>query len=103
MLTLSKSKRFEVELRQAFRNGLSRGDWEYLEYLFLKGAPLPEEFDEHPLTDNWQGYWDCHLAGDLIVVYKRTPRKITLAAIGTHQELLRHRKNRGVWRWLTGG
>jgi mRNA interferase YafQ len=102
MLTLAKSKRFEAELRQAFRGGLSVEDWEHLEYLFLKGEPLPEEYDEHPLTDNWQGHWDCHLEGDLVVVYKRTTKKVTLVGIGTHQELLRHRKSRGFRRWLMG-
>jgi mRNA interferase YafQ len=67
-----------------------------------KRDALPDEYDAHPLTDNLQGYWDCHLEGDLILVYKRSSKKVILAAIGTHTELLRHRKNRGLWGWIFG-
>jgi len=102
MPALSKSKRFNAELRRAFRHGLSADDWGHLEYLFEKGEPLPEEYDEHRLTGNWEGFWDCHLEGDLVVIYKRTAKKIALARIGTHTEIFRHRKKRGFWGWFIG-
>jgi mRNA interferase YafQ len=104
MSELVKSKRFNAELYRAFRDGLDVDDWGHLEYLFLKGESLPPEYDEHRLTDNWEGYWDCHLAGDLVVVYKRTAKKVLLMAIGTHAELFPDRKTqrrkRGIWGWL---
>lgn len=102
MLQLSKSKRFDAELQRAFGGGLSPDDWAHLEYLFAKGEPLPDEYDEHRLTGNWEGFWDCHLEGDLVVIYKRTAKKVSLARIGTHAEIFRHRKKRGLWGWLKG-
>ncbi len=88
----------------ALHRGLSTDDWEHLAYLLAKYDELPEEYDEHPLTNNWQGYMDCHLEADLVVVYKRTAKKIVLTAIGTHAELFPHRKNKGrkggLWGWL---
>ncbi len=102
MIQLSRNKRFEAELRRAFRAGLSRDDWEHLEYLFLQGGPLPEEYDEHPLKDNWHGHWDCHLEGDLVVIYRRTDRRVNLVRIGKHTEVFRHRKKRGFWGWFMG-
>ena len=106
MIELVKNKRFNAELYRAFRGGLNIDDWGHLEYLFLKGGSLPSEYDEHRLTDNWLGHWDCHLAGDLVVIYRRTAKKVTLVRIGTHAELFPHRKRqrrkRGIWRWLKG-
>jgi mRNA interferase YafQ len=77
-----------------------------LAYLLTKHDELPEEYDEHRLTDNWLGYWDCHLAGDLVVIYRRAAKKVTVVRIGTHAELFPHRKRqrrkRGIWGWLKG-
>jgi mRNA interferase YafQ len=107
MRELVKRKRFDAELRRAIRRGLSRDDVEHLFYLLAKYDQLPEGYDEHPLTDNWQGQWDCHLEGDLVVVYKRTAKTVILVGIGTHRELFPHRKRprrkRGLWGRFLGG
>jgi len=95
MREIVRQKRFDVELRQLIRGGMSPDDVEHLFYLLAKYDDLPEEYDEHPLRDNWQGYLDCHLAGDLVVIYKRTARQVILARIGRHTEVFRHRKGRG--------
>ena len=100
MRELVKSPRFEAELTRAIRRGLSPDDWEHLAYLLAKYDALPDEYGEHSLTDNLQGYHDCHLAGDLVVVYKRTAKKVTLARIGKHVDVLGHRKNRGLRGWI---
>jgi len=106
MRELVKSKGFEADYHRAIRSGLSPDDWEHLAYLLAKHDSLPEEYGEHPLTDNWQGHWDCHLEGDLVVIYRRTAGKIYLVRIGTHAELFPHRKRprrkRGIWGWLKG-
>ena len=106
MRELSRNRRFEIELRLALHAGLSFDDWQHLSYLLAKYDALPEEYDEHQLTDNWEGHWDCHLAGDLVVIYRRTAKKVTLVRIGTHAELFPHRKRQrrkgGIWGWLKG-
>ena len=78
---------------------MSPDDVEHLFYLLAKYDALPEEYDEHPLRDNWQGYLDCHLEGDLVVIYKRMAKKVILVRIGKHTEVFRHRKGHGFfWR-----
>jgi len=105
MRELVKSRKFDAQLRQVIRRGVSLDEAEHLFYLLAKYDALPEEYDEHPLRDNWQGYLDCHLAGDLVVVYRRTAKRIYLAEIGTHAELFSHRKRQrrksgfGGWLW----
>jgi len=104
MRELVRNKRFNADLSRAVGRGLLLDEWQHLSYLLAKYDALPEEYGEHPLTDNWQGHWDCHLAGDLVVLYRRTTRKIILVRMGTHAELFHHRKRqrrkRGLWGWL---
>ena len=68
-------------------------DPETLQYvfdLFIEGTPLPSAFNEHLLDKraaNWAGFAECHLAGDLLLIYRITTRSVTLHRIGTHAEL----------------
>ena len=106
MRELVKSKRFSAELDRALRGGLPLDDWQHLSYLLAKYEALPVEYAEHRVTDNWEGLWDCHLEGDLVVLYRRTAKKVVLVRIGTHEEVFLHRKRqrrkRGLWGWFTG-
>jgi mRNA interferase YafQ len=92
-----QNKRFDAQLQIALRGGLDFNDWGDLVYRLLKYDRLPPEYHEHRLTDNWTGHWECHLSGDLVVVYKRKSTKIIFVTIGTHQELFhsRRRKTKG--------
>ena len=79
----------------------------HLTYLLQKGEALPPEYNEHRLTDNWEGYLECHLTGDIVVIYKMSEAKVRFEAIGSHAELFHHRKRkrptrRGWTRWLFG-
>jgi mRNA interferase YafQ len=107
MKEVVKSKRFERQLSCVLGHEVSLDDMEHLMYFLQKGEPLPPEYNEHKLTDNWEGYTECHLAGDLVVIYKTDEKKVSLSVIGTHAELFRHRKRkrptrRGWPRWLLG-
>jgi len=47
-------------------------------------------FKEHPLDKrgtNWAGFYECHLGADLLLIYRRTAKAVTLHRIGKHAEL----------------
>ena len=71
-------------------------DFEHFLYLLAKSDELPPEYDEHPLTDNWEGYRDAHLAADVVVIFKRRENVVWLELIGTHAQLFGARKNRAT-------
>jgi mRNA interferase YafQ len=51
-------------------------------------APLPERLRDHGLTGEWQGFRDCHVRPDLVLIYaKPDPVTLTLARLGSHSEL----------------
>lgn len=53
------------------------------------GKTLPDKYVDHSLSGNWQGYRDCHVKPDLVLIYKVDSTSLKLARIGTHSELFR--------------
>lgn len=51
------------------------------------GHTLLEKYVDHALSGRWQGYRDCHVKPDLILIYKVEADSLKLARIGTHSEL----------------
>lgn len=52
-----------------------------------RGAVLDAKQLDHALTGNWQGFRDCHIKPDLLLIYRVTDEVLQLARIGTHSEL----------------
>ena len=54
-----------------------------------KGEVLDKKYDDHPLIGNWAGWRECHLAYDLLLIYKLDNKnnELILSAIGTHSQL----------------
>ena len=55
--------------------------------LLVAGGQLPSKYRAHPLKNNRDGYWDCHLRSDMVLLYRRTPAVLRLIRIGTHSDL----------------
>ncbi len=50
---------------------------------------MPEKFSDHPLSGDWDGYRDCHLKPDLVLIYKADEDVLRLARLGSHSNLFR--------------
>jgi len=52
---------------------------------------LPEQHRDHDLVGNWQGYRECHLKPDLLLVYRKFDSEdgalLRLARLGSHSEI----------------
>lgn len=53
------------------------------------GIPLPEKNEDHALTGNWYGHWECHILPDWHLVYRieNDVLVLTLSRTGTHSDL----------------
>jgi mRNA interferase YafQ len=51
------------------------------------GVPLPGKYSDHPLAGNWQGFRECHIAANWLLVYKKTETDIILVKTCTHDDL----------------
>jgi mRNA interferase YafQ len=52
--------------------------------------PLPEHYLDHALAGSWNGYRECHLKPDLLLIYRMAePGTLRIARLGSHSELFR--------------
>ncbi|WP_213805606.1 type II toxin-antitoxin system YafQ family toxin [Granulicella sp. dw_53] len=50
----------------------------------------PDRFRDHALSATWQGFRDCHIRPDLILIYRKSdPDMLELARLGSHSELFK--------------
>lgn len=61
---------------------------EYLS-LILNNEPLPIEASDHPLTGEYKGFREFHLAGDILIIYTVKDDILYLQRIGTHNQLFK--------------
>jgi len=95
----SSTPRFDREYGEALATReFSADDFERLVYVLCKHDRLPLEelhrYQEHALEDEYWGYLESHLSGDIVVIYKKFSDEVRFARIGRHHQLFRHRKVR---------
>ena len=91
MRTIRQTTAFKRDLKRESK-GRHR---EYLAENFVKfiqalagDEPLAERLHDHPLSNNWQGFRDCHIRPDLILIYaKPDDESLELVRLGSHAEL----------------
>jgi mRNA interferase YafQ len=85
-----ETKKFRKSLKHLLHSGdFDRARLDEAINMLVCGKILPDRYDDHPLTGNWAGYRECHLAGDLLLVYEIDSNVIilTLINIGSHSYL----------------
>lgn len=84
-------ERFKRDYRKARKH--AEFDAETLEYVFdalISGEKLPLALREHRLGmrgRNWNGFTECHLGSDLLLIYRVRRRAVVMHRIGTHAQL----------------
>ena len=87
MLIIKRHKSFLRDLRK-----VKLSDKHYSKYILcvsklIEGKPLPEEALNHPLKGAYAGYYEFHISGDVLVIYKHTDTELWLIRLGSHSEL----------------
>lgn len=89
---------YSVQLAKAYRKSLKKlahsGNFDitevdYLVHILAAGAWLDPIYDNHPLRGKYSGCFECHIKGDLLLIYASddTEKTLTLVDIGSHSEL----------------
>lgn len=87
--TVKPTSQFKKDYKLAMKRGL---DISLLENIIAKlalGESLPEKNRDHALNGNWNGYRECHILPDWLLIYKLEDNVLilTLARTGTHSNL----------------
>lgn len=86
-MRLLVSKDYKRDLKKIAPEILSSAAFaEVLHYLHI-GQSLPIQYKDHALTGNWQGFRDCHIQNDLVLIYKIEAEQLILVRLGSHSEL----------------
>lgn len=90
MLTLEYSTQFKKDFKKIAKLPIpDLVEVGHVIKLLQLGETLPDKYVDHLLSGNWQGYRDCHVKPDLVLIYKVDNNSLKLARIGTHSELFR--------------
>ena len=57
--------------------------------MLANDEPLPAKYRNHALSGKWSGYYECHIAPDWLLVYKKENDilVLTLTRTGTHADI----------------
>lgn len=83
------SVRFKKSLKLAQKRGLDISLLESVVEDLLHGIPLNEKYRDHALKGNWNGFRECHIQPDWLLIYLIEDDILTLTLVdtGTHSDL----------------
>jgi mRNA interferase YafQ len=90
MYYIFRTRQFEKSLVKMVRSGkFVRQDVEDVLLQLSSGETLPVNLREHALKGDMQDRRECHVKGDVLLIYRKDNDVLTLIAIdiGTHHEL----------------
>ena len=87
--SLHLTKRYLRDLKLARKRGMDESLLNEIIGKLLDGKPLPEKNHDHQLHGDYEGYRECHITPDWLLIYiKDTEIKIiSLSRTGTHSDL----------------
>jgi mRNA interferase YafQ len=91
MRTIQTTKKFRRDLKREKRGRFGK-EIEHLlrEALSLLATDklLPRRYYDHELSGDWSDHRDCHVAPDLILIYRKPDTEtLELVRLGSHSEL----------------
>ena len=92
--TIKTTGSFKKDLKLAKRRGLSLNDLYNVVDILENDKPMPEKYHNHLLHGNYQGYWECHINPDWLLLYEKDTeiRIISLFRTGTHSDIFGKKK-----------
>jgi len=86
-MKLIQPSSFKKDVKRQKKRGRDLAKLKVVIELLVAGKDLPQQYLDHGLSGNWNGWRDCHIEPDWILIYKSSPDSITLGRTGTHSDL----------------
>ncbi len=89
MLRLEMTNKFQRDYKLCKKRGLDISLLTDIIDTLLEEKPLPERCRDHALTGNYEGFRECHIQPDWLLVYavKQEELVLTASRTGTHSDL----------------
>jgi mRNA interferase YafQ len=89
-MNVFQSREFKKSLKKILTSGKANlKEIEKTITLLMSGNTLPAKYKDHALIGDWKGYRECHIRGDLLLIYRIEKDKLILVLvdIGSHAQL----------------
>lgn len=89
MLKIVISSRFKKDLRQIQKRGYKVELLQEVVDKLASGQSLEPKYRNHALAGDYNGFWECHITPDWLLIYqiKANELVLLLSRTGTHSDL----------------
>ena len=89
MLTIKYHTMFKKDFKRIKKRGYDISRLEKIVELLANEVPLPEQFKDHNLSCNYNGFRECHIAPDWLLIYQVNNNELVLvlSRTGSHSDL----------------
>jgi mRNA interferase YafQ len=89
MFELELTRQYLKDLKLARKRGLDERKLNEVILKLISGEELPKKNRDHSLSGDYEGFRECHISPDWLLIYSRevTVKIITLVRTGTHSDL----------------
>lgn len=90
-LILKRSTQFKKDIKKAIKQRKNLNTLEEVVTVLRNRKRLPEKYRDHLLGGDWNGYRECHLEPDWLLIYKVAEKELLLylMRVGSHSELFK--------------
>ena len=88
MLDFDFTNQFKKDFKRMKKRGKDLDEIIDIIISLIFEEPLPARCREHKLSGDWDGFTECHIKGDWIMMYYIENEIITFAYTGTHSDYL---------------
>lgn len=89
MLTIKYHTMFKKDFKKIKKRGYDISRLEKIVELLANEVPLPDQFKDHNLSGNYNGFRECHIAPDWLLIYQVNNNELVLvlSRTGSHSDL----------------
>ncbi len=89
MLTITTSARFKKDVKRLRGNHRLLAALDETIRILSLGEKLPERYENHRLVGDYDGFSECHVRTDLLLIYQviESELELYLLRVGSHSEL----------------
>ena len=89
MYTIKTTKQFEKDVKQCQKRGLNMDLLKKAIKILETTGTLPSSYKPHKLSGNYSGFWEAHIKGDWLLLWKVYANELTLILTntGSHSDI----------------
>lgn len=89
MLTIKYHTLFKKDFKKIKKRGYDISRLEKIVELLANEVPLPEQFKDHNISGNYNGFRECNIAPDWLLIYQVNNNELVLvlSRTGSHSDL----------------